>query len=58
MVDQVELQLADEIGNWQTIAMTVNVSAIIRARMDVAKRQFPGARVRAVDGGGRVVDLS
>jgi len=38
--------------------MTVNVSAIIRARMDVAKRQFPGARVRAVDGGGRVVDLS
>ena len=57
MIDQVEIQLQDESGNWRTMVVTVNESAIIRARTDELKRQFPGARVRAVDGGGRVVDL-
>jgi hypothetical protein len=56
MIDQVEIQLLDESGNWRTMAATVNVSAIIRARMDEVKRQFPNGRVRAVVAGGRVVD--
>ncbi len=38
------------------MAVTVNVSAIIRARMDEVKRQFPNGRVRAVDASGRLVD--
>jgi hypothetical protein len=57
MIDQVEIQLQDESGNWRTMAATVNVSAIIRARMGEVKRQFPNGRVRAVDRDGRVVDL-
>ena len=56
MIDQVEIQLQDESGNWRTSAVTVNISAIIRARMDEVKRQFPNGRVRAVDGDGRMVD--
>ena len=56
MIDQVEIQLQDDIGNWRTMAVTVNVSAIIRARMDEVKRQFPIRRLRAVDAGGRLVD--
>ena len=56
MIDQVEIQLQDESGNWRTMAVTVNVSAIIRARMDEVKRQFPNGKVRAVDASGRLVD--
>ena len=56
MIDQVEIQLQDDSGNWRTMAVTVNVSAIIRARMDEVKRQFPNGRVRAVDASGRMVN--
>ena len=56
MIDQVEIQLQDDSGNWRTMAVTVNVSAIIRARMDEVKRQFPNGKVRAVDASGRLVD--
>ena len=58
MINQVEIQLQDENWNWRTMAVTVNVSAIIRARMDEVKRQYTNGRVRAVDGGGRLVDLA
>ena len=58
MIDQVKIQLQDESGNWITMAVSVNVSAIIRARMDELKRQFPNGKVRAVDDGGQVVDLA
>ena len=57
MIDQVEIQLLDENGNWRTMAVTVNDSQQIRARMDEVKRQFPSSRVRAVDAGGRLVDV-
>ena len=56
MIDQVEIQRLDKSGNWRTMAVTVNVSAIIRARMDEVKRQFPNGRVRAGDVSGRQVD--
>ena len=58
MIDQVEIQLQDESGNWRTMAVTVNVSAIIRARMEEAQRQFPEARVRAVDRDRRLLDMA
>ena len=57
MIDQVKIQLQDESGNWITMAVTVNVSAIISARMDELKQQFPNGRVRAVDANERLVDL-
>ena len=57
MIDQVEIQLQDESGNWRTMAVTVNDSQQIRARTDEVKRQFPSGRIRAVDARGRLVDL-
>jgi hypothetical protein len=58
MNDCVEVQVQDESGNWRTMAVTVNVSAIIRARMEEVQRQFPGARVRAVDRDRRLLDVA
>ncbi len=58
MTDSIEFQLQDESGNWRTMAITVNVSAIIRTRMEEVQRQFPGARVRAIDRGGRLLDMA
>ncbi len=58
MNDSVEVQVQDESGNWRTTAVTVNVSAIIRARKAEVQRQFPGARVRAVDRDGRLLDMA
>jgi hypothetical protein len=58
MNDSVEVQLQDESGNWRTMAVTVNVSAINRARMEEVQRQFPGSRVRAVDREGRLLDMA
>jgi hypothetical protein len=55
--DQVEVQLQDESGNWRTMAVTVNISAIIRTRMEEVQRQFPGARVRAYRDG-RLLDMA
>jgi hypothetical protein len=40
MNDSVEVQLQDESGNWRTMAVTVNVSAIIRTKMEEVQRQF------------------
>jgi hypothetical protein len=58
VIEQVEIQLQGESGNWRTMAVTVNVTAIIRTGMEEVQRQFPGARVRAVDRGGRLLDLA
>jgi hypothetical protein len=56
--DSIEVQLQDQSGNWRTMAVTVNVSAIIRARMEEVQRQFPRLRVRAVDRDGRLMDMA
>ncbi len=58
MNDSIEVQLQDQSGNWRTMAVTVNVSAIIRARMEEVQRQFPRLRVRAVDRDGRLMDMA
>ena len=58
MNDQVEVQLQDSSGNWRTVAVTVNVCAMIRRRMEEVQRQFPGVRVRAVDRDGRLFDTA
>ncbi len=57
MDSYVEVQLQDENGNWRTMAVTINDSQQIKARMDEVKRQFPGVRVRAVDRDGRLLDI-
>ncbi len=56
--DSVEVQLQDENGNWQRVAVTVDISAIIRTRMEEVQRQFSGARVCAVNREGRLLDMA
>ncbi|MCG3776218.1 MAG: hypothetical protein JW395_3070 [Nitrospira sp.] len=43
MINQVEMQLQDESGNWRTMAVTTNGIQQTMARMDGVTRQFPGA---------------
>ena len=57
MIDHIEIQLLDESGNWRTMVITLNISAMIRARMEEVQRQFPASGVRAEDAGGGLVDL-
>lgn len=57
-MDIIEIQIQDMTGNWRTYTTTQNISALIIEAMRSLKRQFPDQRVRAVDGNGRLVDLS
>lgn len=52
----VELQIQDDFGNWRTLQVTRNISALIIAGMRQLASQFPGKRVRAISNG-RIVDI-
>lgn len=56
-MDQVQIQLMDESGNWRTYAYTPNNSVLYRDGMRQLQWQFPNARIRAVDMDGRVIDI-
>lgn len=54
---RIDIQTQDKSGNWRTCSSTINDPQSIRARMGEVKRQFPDQRVRAVDEGGRLIDM-
>lgn len=56
-MDQVQIQLMDESGNWRTYSYTPNNSVLYRDGMRQLQWQFPNARIRAVDMNGRVIDI-
>ena len=56
-MDQVSIQYQNRTGSWTTVMRVQNLPPNIRIGMDSAARANPGCRVRAVDGGGRVVDI-
>ena len=56
-MDNIQVQLMDETGNWRTYTITPNQSLLYRQAMQQLKWQFPNARVRAVDNDGRLVDI-
>ena len=56
-LDQVSIQYRERAGSWTTVMRVQNLPANIHIGMDSAARANPGCRVRAVDGGGRVVDI-
>lgn len=56
-MDQVQIQLMDESGNWRTYSYTPNNSVLYRDGMRQLQWQFPYARIRAVDMNGRVIDI-
>jgi len=56
-INNIELQIQDDVGNWRTCHVTKNIPAMIIAGMRQLEQQFPGHRVRAVDSNWRVVDI-
>ena len=56
-MDQIEIQVQDLTGNWRTYSVTQNILALIISAMRSLKDQFPDQRVRAVGGGGRLIDI-
>jgi hypothetical protein len=57
IVDNIEVQLQDDTGNWRTCQVTRNIPAMIIAAMRQVASQYPGKRVRAVNSSGRIVDI-
>ena len=58
MDNGVEIQAQDITGNWRTYHITNNTnSQIVLAEMRSLKSGYPDLRVRAVDRGGRLIDL-
>ena len=56
-MDNVQIQLMDETGNWRTHTITPNQSLLYRQAMQQLRWNFPNARIRAVDNDGRLVDI-
>lgn len=56
-MDQIQIQAQDISGNWRTFHITQNQSALIIMGMKNLQRQFPNARIRAVDMNGKIVDI-
>ena len=56
-MEQVQIQLQDITGNWQTMSVTFNNSQYVIQAMRSLKERFPDKRVRAVDMDGRLVDM-
>lgn len=56
-MEQVQVQYRDRAGNWTTVMVVQNLPANILTAMQSVSRANPGCRVRAVDRGGRVVDM-
>lgn len=53
----VEVQTQDGLGNWRTHSYVPNEPLQILTAMQRLQWIYPGARVRAVDGFGRLVDM-
>lgn len=56
-LDNIELQILDDTGNWRTCHVTRNISPLIISGMNQLASQFPGKRVRAVDRYGNLVNI-
>jgi hypothetical protein len=53
----ITIQFQDVTGNWRIASMTVNNNQMITAAMYAAQSMYPGARIRAVDSFGRIIDI-
>jgi hypothetical protein len=56
-MENIEIQLLDQTGNWRTFGITPNQSPLIIQAMRQLQWQFPEARVRAIDGNGSIVNI-
>ena len=53
----IDIQFQDSTGNWRTVIVTQNISAMILSNMQSLQQSYPGSRIRAIDQAGRVVDI-
>jgi hypothetical protein len=58
----IQIQMSDKSGvpirNWQDVSSLRNTTLQSIAReMQIVSKRYPNARVRAVDAGGRIVDI-
>lgn len=56
-MDQVNIQYQSRTGNWTTVMVVQNLGPNIAIALRSTAQANPGCRVRAVDAGGRVVDI-
>ena len=57
-MDQIEVQVQNTLGNWQTCTiLTSNHPQQIKLALEQLKLQFPDQRVRAVAIDGSLVDM-
>lgn len=57
MIDNVNIQYQTSVGNWITVNTVLNTPITIINAMRSVASIYSGARVRAVDENGRVVDI-
>lgn len=57
-METILIQIQDVNGNWLTTQTTnTNNDQYIRSLMQTAQKSYPGKRVRALDGSGKIIDL-
>lgn len=56
-MDQVQIQLQDESGNWRTYSITNNNDLLIISAMEALKSQYPSRRIRAIDKRGMLLNI-
>lgn len=55
--DYIQIQVDFGNGNWRTLSTTINNAQYIAHQMKSVANMNLGKRVRAVDSGGRLVDM-
>jgi hypothetical protein len=56
MMDSISIQAQDPSGNWRTYLIVMG-SARVTSEMQALQRRLPDYRIRAIDNGGRLVDI-
>lgn len=56
-MDSIMIQARDTSGNWRTYLIVMGGSQRVVSEMQSLQRQYPDYRIRAVNSGGRVVDI-
>lgn len=55
-MDSISIQAQDPSGNWRTYLIVMG-SARVTSEMQALQRRLPDYRIRAIDNGGRLVDI-
>lgn len=56
-IDNITIEVQDQSGNWRVHTVTQNIPAMILSEMKNVQVRYNGARVRAINKFGSVVDI-